>query len=330
VQKGLIDINQPASQYIGAGWSSAPLAKENLITVKHLLNMTSGLDDGPPAPCDNEDSAKACLLYKVDAGTRWAYHTGAYKKVQDVVADAAGLNYNTVTQQWLKNKIGMGGLWIDQTYYSKARDMARFGILNLAQGKWATDTVMKDTAYFRAMTRSSQPFNQSYGYLWWLNGKSTYMNPGLQLQLPGPLIPNAPSDLYAGLGKNDQKIYIVPSTQMVVVRQGNSAEGVTFALSSFDNKMWGYINALTCNLVGIAEQAEPVATLYPNPAGDELNFTSSTALSSCNISDVLGRTHKVAISANRASLQQFENGVYYVIAVNGTALKQPIKFVKQN
>jgi hypothetical protein len=31
------------SQYIGTGWTSLPIAKENLITNKHLLNM--GLDD---------------------------------------------------------------------------------------------------------------------------------------------------------------------------------------------------------------------------------------------------------------------------------------------
>ena len=41
-QKGLININTKVSQYIGNGWTSAPLIKENLITVKNLLQMTSG------------------------------------------------------------------------------------------------------------------------------------------------------------------------------------------------------------------------------------------------------------------------------------------------
>ena len=44
-QENLININNKVSQYIGIGWTSEPLAKENLITCKNLLTMTSGLDD---------------------------------------------------------------------------------------------------------------------------------------------------------------------------------------------------------------------------------------------------------------------------------------------
>ena len=157
--KGYISLNATFSQYLGSGWSSASSAKEGLVKVGDLLKMTSGLEEVPPPPCDNEDSAKACLLYKVDAGTRWAYHTGAYKKVQSLVSAAVGLNYNGLTTLWLKNKVGMGGAWFDQMYYSKARDMARFGLLNLASGVWQSDTVLSDTSYFAAMTRSSQSMN---------------------------------------------------------------------------------------------------------------------------------------------------------------------------
>ena len=96
-QKGFITISNPVSQYLGTGWTSASITKENLITVKDLLTMTSGLDDAPPSPCDNEDTAKACLLYLADAGSRWSYHTGAYRKVQDVVSNAAGQTYNAIT-----------------------------------------------------------------------------------------------------------------------------------------------------------------------------------------------------------------------------------------
>src|SRR6218665_470725 len=227
-QKGFININNPVSQYLGTGWTSATTAQESQITVKHLLKMTSGLDDSPPQPCDNEDTAKACLLYQTTPDTRWAYHTGAYRKVQDVVSAAAGQNYNLITNNWVKTKIGMGGLWVAQVYYSKARDMARFGLLALNKGIWANDTILKDSLYFKSSIATSQPMNPSYGYLWWLNGKATFMNPGLQFSFQGPLIPNAPPDLYCALGKNDQKIYVVPSQGLVVIRQGNSAEGVTF------------------------------------------------------------------------------------------------------
>ena len=44
-QEGLLSINDKVSDYLGTGWTSAPLVKENLIMNKHLLSMTSGLDD---------------------------------------------------------------------------------------------------------------------------------------------------------------------------------------------------------------------------------------------------------------------------------------------
>ncbi len=166
-QKGYININNKVSQYLGVGWTSALLIKEDLIKVKDLLKMTSGLNDVPPNPCANEDTAKACLTYSVDVSTRWAYHTGAYRKIQDVVSSAVGLSYNIVTNNWIKTQTGMGGLWSQQVYYSKARDMARFGLLNLNKGIWNADTLMKDSLYFKDMLNTSQTLNKSYGYLWW-------------------------------------------------------------------------------------------------------------------------------------------------------------------
>ena len=42
----------------------------------------------------------------------------------------------------------------------------------------------------------------------------------------GQLIPNAPDDLIAGLGANDQKLYIVPSQNLVIIRMGDAANGM--------------------------------------------------------------------------------------------------------
>jgi len=312
-QKGLVTINTKVSQYLGNGWTSETIAKENLITVKHLLQMTSGMDDGPPLPCDNEDTVKSCLIYKADAATRWAYHTGAYKKLQDVVCTAAGQNYNSVTTNWIKSKTGMTGLWFDQTYYSNARSMARFGLLNLNKGIWASDTLLKDSLYFKAMVSTSQNYNLAYGYLWWLNGKSTYMNPGLQFVLNGPLIPNAPSDLYAALGKNDQKIYVVPSTNMVVVRQGNSAEGVTFALSNFDNKLWDYINKLNCTVSILERSTDDSSVLtYPNPAKEIIFIKSELKIGTAVITNILGQSHPVEVNDGQIDVSALKKGLYFL------------------
>jgi hypothetical protein len=70
------------------------------------------------------------------------------------------------------------------------------------------------------------------------------MLPTSQIVFNGFLIPNAPADMYAALGKNDQKIYVVPSQQLVVIRMGNAAGSPQSALSDFDNELWGRLRTI--------------------------------------------------------------------------------------
>jgi CubicO group peptidase (beta-lactamase class C family) len=245
-QEGLININNKSSLYLGTGWTSAPIDKENLITVKNQLTMTTGLDDGVP---DSDCTLPGCLLYKADAGSRWAYHNAAYTMLDKVVEIATGTTYNVYYQQKIRNKIGMNGLWVktpnsNNVLYSNARSMARFGLLMLNKGTWDQTPVLSDENYFNSQINASQNLNLSYGYLTWLNGKSSCMLPTLQTVFSTSIIPNAPADLYAALGKNDQKIYVVPSLQLVAVRMGNSAGSSEFALSGFDNELWGKLKTI--------------------------------------------------------------------------------------
>jgi CubicO group peptidase (beta-lactamase class C family) len=241
----LININNKVSTYLGTGWTSAPLAKENLITCKNLLAMNSGLDDSL-----GDDVSPANLQYVADAGNRWAYHN-VYVKLQDVIAQASGQTWTNYFNTKLRDKLGMtGGAWINSgdglsVYWSTTRNMARFGLMSLNRGKWNGTTIVSESFFNQAST-TSQNINEAYGYLWWLNGKSTYHLPTTQFEFNGTLIPNAPSDMFAALGKNDQKIYVIPSKKMVVIRMGDVANPAnpTFALSGFDNELWQKINAL--------------------------------------------------------------------------------------
>ena len=239
--EGLLDLNDKVSDYLGTGWTSAPLEKENLITCKHLLSMSSGLDDSEGDSVEPEN-----LQYIADAGTRWAYHN-VYVKLQDIVATASGQDWSSYFDNKLKNKIGMSGAWIQtgdfSVYWSTTRSMARFGLLVYADGKWESEQIIPES-FLNDAVNTSQNLNLSYGYMWWLNGKSSYRLPQSQIQFPGELIPNAPDDMYAALGKNDQKIYVVPSKKLVVARMGDAADDQNFALSNFDNALWEKINAL--------------------------------------------------------------------------------------
>jgi len=239
-EQGLLSINNKTSQYLGNGWTSLPAAKEDLITIRHQLTMTTGLDDDVP---DNDCTLPSCLIYKADAGTRWAYHNAPYTQLYRVIENASAQSYNSYFNTKVRSRIGMNGLWLNSgylnIYYSNARSMARFGLLMMNRGKWDQDQVMNDMNYFNSMINTSQSINLSYGYLWWLNGKTSHMLPQTQVVFPGNLVPNAPADMFAALGKNDQKLYVVPSQKLVVVRMGESAGIPLLALSNFDNELWG-------------------------------------------------------------------------------------------
>ena len=239
--ENIININNKVSDYLGTGWTSAILEKENLITCKNLLSMTSGLNDTLGTSVSSEN-----LQYVEDAEERWAYHN-VYVKMQDVIAQASNQTWTTYFNTKLRDKIGMSGSWIPlddlSVYWSNTRSMARFGLLMSANGKWKNSQIISENFINEAST-TSQSINEAYGYLWWLNGKNSYRLPQTQFEFTGALIPNAPSDMYAALGKNDQKIYIVPSKNLVIIRMGEAAEEYDFALSSFDTHLWEKLNLL--------------------------------------------------------------------------------------
>jgi CubicO group peptidase (beta-lactamase class C family) len=244
-QEGYININNKVSDYIGSGWTNETLTQENLINCKNLLSMTSGIDDYVNGVY-SDDVTPSSLNYKADAGTRWAY-SNVYVKLQDVVAQATGQTWSNYFNSKLRDKLGMTGSWIQSNnnvvYWSTTRSMARFGLMALNNGNWDGVQVVNSN-YFNAATSTSQNINLSYGYLWWLNGKSSYHMPQSQLQFPGSIIPTGPNDMFMALGKNDQKIYVIPSKKMVVIRMGDAADSVNLALSDFDQTLWTKINAL--------------------------------------------------------------------------------------
>ncbi len=204
--------------------------------------MSSGIDES------KQLIIRRNLQFKADAGQRWAYGN-VFQKLMDIVAHAGNKPFEDYFNLHLKDKIGMTGSWklgpIFKIYHSDTRSVARFGLLAINGGKWKTEQIVPKN-YFAQSIQSSQSINPSYGYLWWLNGKSGYILPRSQDLHKGSIIPNAPADLYAAMGANDQRLYIIPSKNMIIVRMGKAAnKGDTeLSLSAFDQKLWEKINAV--------------------------------------------------------------------------------------
>lgn len=278
-QDGYLSILDTSSKYLGEGWTTCPIDKEEKITIRHQLTMTSGLDDGVADPyCTNDTSLK----YLADAGSRWAYHNAPYTLLDSVLHSATGMTISDYLVQKLSAITGISGLYypidFNNVFFSNARSMARFGLLVLNKGKWNQTPILTDTAYFHDMINTSQNLNLSYGYLWWLNGKASFMVPYSQLNFPGSFSPSAPDDMFAALGKNGQFINVVPSQNMVWIRMGDIPQSVDVPFL-LNESIWQYINQLSC--VGLDDLSTSLTIdVFPNPCAEKVKIQSSETISS--------------------------------------------------
>ncbi|MCP3097990.1 beta-lactamase family protein [Myxococcus sp. K15C18031901] len=236
VDKQLLTLDQSVTSLLGVGWSNTGPLLEARVTLRHLLTMTSGLDTS--------------LQYDAAPGTKWLYNNDAYHRLRLVLERRTGLDIDTLSRAWLFQPVGAThSQWSQRAdtdskglplwgLEMNARDLARFGLLTLANGLW-NGTRVAPATWLAAATAPSQSLNPSYGRLFWLNGQQFALIPPLSARIDGPLIPSAPQDLFAALGKDDQKVYVSRALGLVVTRIGAQAGTRTAeTLSDFDEEFW--------------------------------------------------------------------------------------------
>ena len=132
-------------------------------------------------------------------------------------------------------------------------DCIRLGQLVLHNGRHAkTGEQIVEKAYIDACKSATlQCLNPSYSNMFWLNGKGKHINPTNIFSDVDPpvvcedLVPTAPQDMISFMGYNTQRIYVVPSLNLVVVRLGDEdSDGATAAKSPFDNRLWAMLTEL--------------------------------------------------------------------------------------
>ena len=326
-EENLLSINNKTSTYLGEGWTNCTLAQENNITVRNQLTMTSGLDDGV---VDNHCTLNTCLEYLADPATRWAYHNAPYTLLDGVLENATGQPMNTYTQLKLKNPTGMTGGWTtidyDNVFFSNVRSMARFGLLIQGNGAWNGNQLI-NTTYFNEMVNTSQTLNKSYGYLWWLNGKPSFMVPTSQIVFPGSYAPDAPDDMFAGIGKNGQIVSIAPSKGLVMIRMGdqpNSSE-VPFTLC---NEIWQKINELDCNLAA-TENVTKKISIHPNPTQNTIQISNlSSGKYEVKIYNLIGKVVLEKSNENTINISNLTRGIYFITVIQ-EGKNQTQRFIKE-
>jgi len=335
-KENLLSISDSTSKYLGPGWTSCTPAQEGNIRIRNQLTMTSGLDD---AVQDDNCTIDTCLQYLAPAGSRWAYHNAPYTLLDSVIKSATGRTINQYLNQKIKGITGMDGLFVKQefnnVFFSTARSMARYGLLILNKGKWNNTEVLGDSSYFNAMVNSSQNLNPSYGYLWWLNGKTSFMAPGSQLVFPGSFNSDAPADMISGIGKNGQFVQVIPSLNMVWIRMGEASGNNPVPLS-ISNDIWKKINLLPCNPTSISGRSGKKNDwkIHPVPAEDRIRVSTENQYNnniSFSIYSITGK--KVAegqtgISENEIEIRNLSPG-WYTIRLSSDYGSTHLPFLKR-
>ena len=233
-QKGYLKISDSVSKYLGS-WTELKQEEEEKITIRHLLNMTSGLDDNldsniaPGTEWKYESRSYGQLLYVLESSTK--------KSIQDLSLEWLFVPLNMEETFWKKRVKGLLGFSKNSSDYglvTTARDLLKFGDFILSGGEVGTNHIITDIDFFDDSFTQSQQYNPAYGYLWWLNNSDYFIKSNTQGE--GNLYPYAPRETILAQGAGSRFLAIVPSEELIVIRMGDNPKD-----SNFINNLWKYI-----------------------------------------------------------------------------------------
>ena len=231
--QGKMHLDEP----LGFAWLPEAPSPEadprNAITLRHVLNMSSGL-----YPIDNaglEYATGSGMSYWAGAssvqgalhkamvrqpGTVWDYENyetllAVYKMKQAIGDPQAYLEF---PRKALLDKIGMrntllstdrfGDFILSSQVYTNARDLARFGMLYQQGGVWNGERILSQAwiDFVRTPAPATATTGNFYGGQFWL--------------VPDDRKGEVPADAYSTAGNRGQFVIIVPSRNLVIVRRG--------------------------------------------------------------------------------------------------------------
>jgi len=205
-----------------------------------------GIDDNPPALTPEEKAATVGDLIKARSGiyhpalyetagmaarrpprgshppnTFWYYNNWDFNALGTIYERAEGKSIFAALDERIARPIGMqdwgpaygsyyrGPDSVHPAYVTRmsARDLARFGLLFLNEGRWG-DRQVVPAAWVRESTRSysstGSGTRDGYGYMWWT----------------GPSV--APAGSFFAAGNGGQYAFVVPARDLVVVHRVNT------------------------------------------------------------------------------------------------------------
>jgi CubicO group peptidase (beta-lactamase class C family) len=244
VRDGLIRLDDRVADTI-TEWKSDP--RKSQITIRQLLNFTDGIEEASRLHRESipDRNAMAIRLSTVAApGSAFTYgpshlqifsellrrklngrRTSAYLEEQVLnPLDLSGLEYK---------KDARGNPLLASGFRLTAHEWSRLGELVLGRGNYRGRQIVPEDLLRQAFAGSRA--NPSYGLTFWLNrGAPIAREIDVENMLARSwqreswadacICKDAPPDMVIGLGSGYQRLFIIPSMNALIVRQGSNAK----------------------------------------------------------------------------------------------------------
>jgi CubicO group peptidase (beta-lactamase class C family) len=217
VEDGILSLDEYAADTL-TEWQTHPL--KSRITVRQLLNLTSGLDPAEDLMriqgIGDRYAYVLLLAMQFEPGTRFEYGPSHYfafgellKRKLDGESPLAYLKRRILNPigldvaQWRHDRVGNPMMPFGAAV--TAREWAKFGQLVCQRGQWNGRQVINANL----LEKCFQPtkVDPRYGLTWWLGGNQT----------------EEPPSLFFAAGKGKQRLYVIRELDLVIVRFGHPA-----------------------------------------------------------------------------------------------------------
>jgi CubicO group peptidase (beta-lactamase class C family) len=247
VRDGLIKFDDHVGDTITEWKSPADARRKSQITIRQLLNFTDGIEEAPRLHRESirDRNALAIRLSTLaEPGTAFTYGPSHLQIFSELLRrKLAGRGTFRYLDAEILSPLGLRGVEYKKDardnpllatgFKLSAREWARLGELVLGRGNYHGRQIVPENLLRQAFV-GSRP-NPSYGLTFWLNRgapNAREIDVEDMLELPWSrenwndicICKDAPADMVVSLGSGYQRLFIIPSMNALIVRQGANAK----------------------------------------------------------------------------------------------------------
>ena len=247
-QDGLLRLDEPVANTISE-WRGS--SQRNDITLRELMNFSDGLDPSFHLHSDQVADRNALALRTptvAPIGTAFTYGPSHGQVLCEVLRRKLAARGETpfgYVQHKVLNPLGIGAVpyradaqgmpLVASGFQLTARQWSRFGLMMLGRGSIGRRELVPAKTFVQCWQGSR--INPMFGLGFWLNTAAT--NPGaresdIETRVEKKwqeqdwhkrcICRSAPADLVAVVGSGYQRLFVIPSLELVIVRQGVNAK----------------------------------------------------------------------------------------------------------